>query len=119
MAIVAHGLGQPEQGAIVAGGLGATEVDPNALRAVLSGSGAILATLTDGATPEPPAPAGTGSPGFQGWVIPVPQQAPKAKPGHLVATLTGTSSLTASIDFTIDPDQLAYELSVALLLDLV
>jgi hypothetical protein len=118
VAIVAHGLGQPEEGALVVAGLGVSETNPNALRAVLSGSSSLTANLTDGAMPEPPAPS-VGSPGFRGWVIPVPPQGPKAIPGRLHASLTGGSSLTAAIDFTIDPDQLAYEFSVALLLDLV
>jgi len=117
VAIVAHGLGQPEQGAIVALGLGATEVDPNALRATLSGSGAITADLTDGGAP---APVAAGSPHFRtSWVTPVLPQAPEPIPGRLEATLTGSGHLAAVIDFGIDADALAYELSLALLLDLV
>ena len=46
MAIVARGLGQPEDGAIVVGGLGTVEVDPHAMSAVLSGTSSIVATLT-------------------------------------------------------------------------
>lgn len=53
MAIVARGLGQPEDGSLVAGGLGTTEPDLNAMVASLSGSGTITATLT--ASGEPPA----------------------------------------------------------------
>ncbi len=46
MAIVARGLGLPEDGSLVAAGLGTTEADPNAMVAALSGSGSITATLT-------------------------------------------------------------------------
>lgn len=124
MAIVAHGLGQPEKGAIVAGGLGATETDPNALRAVLAGSALLMATLTATAV-VPPVPTGTG--GFGRIPLPPlrrPQRTPLFRPtptipGPLVAHLTGASHLTASLDYEIDVDALAYELSLALLLDLV
>lgn len=116
MAIVAHGLGQPEDGALVALGFGIAGAEPNALRANLGGSSTVTARLEDGAAP---AAVAAGSPHFRGWVIPVLPTAEKPTVAPLAASLTGSSTLTARIDFTIDPDQLAYELTVALLLDLV
>lgn len=52
MAIVTRGLGQPEDGSIVAGGLGATEPDLNAMVAVITATGSLTGTLT--ATGEEP-----------------------------------------------------------------
>lgn len=47
MSIVSSGLGQPEQGALVAGGLGLSEpVAPGSISAALNGSATITATLT-------------------------------------------------------------------------
>ena len=40
-------------------------------------------------------------------------------PAYASARLTGTSQLTARLDFTLDPDVIAAELAAALLLDLV
>lgn len=122
MAIVTGGLGQPESGSIVAGGLGAAEVDPNRLRAVLVGSSSILANLTDGSAPAPE-PEPTGGHKYRPYRYPQiildPPKAPEPIPGVLVAHLSGTSRLSGSLDFTIDADLLAYELAAALLLDLV
>jgi len=117
VAIVAHGLGQPESGAIVVGGLGAAEADPNRLRATLVGSSAILATLTDGGAPAAPTTGG----GHHGYYYYTPPQIlePQQIPGRLVAHLHGDSHLTAHLDFTLDPEWLAAELATALLLDLV
>lgn len=46
MAIVARGLGLPDDGALVAGGLGTSDVDANAMAALLSGSSSLAATLS-------------------------------------------------------------------------
>lgn len=60
--IVTHGLGQPDEGAIVALGMGASEpAPPGAMSATLTGSGALTATISDGGTP----PVETG--GGWGW----------------------------------------------------
>ena len=117
MAIVAHGLGQPESGAIVAGGLGAAETDPNALRAHLSGSSSVLAVLSDGSAPVAPPSTGGRTPYYY-YTPPHPVE-PQPIPGRLVAHLHGDSRLHAHLDFTLDPDWLAAELATALLLDLV
>ena len=52
MAIVVRGLGLPEDGALVAGGLGVSEADLNAMFATLVGSSSLSATLTVGAVEE-------------------------------------------------------------------
>jgi hypothetical protein len=121
VAIVTGGLGQPEEGALVVGGLGATETDPNALRATLGGSCTIVAVLTDGGTPAPAPPRTGGGGYYQPRPVPAKKKPRKRKPipANAAAHLHGTSNVYARIDFTIDPDQLAYELTVALLLDLV
>jgi hypothetical protein len=121
VAVVVGGLGQPEKGAIVALGLGAAETDPNALRAILVGSCTITATLTDGSTPAPEQPT-TGGGGRYLSVQKPPRPfviVPIIVPAPMVAHLSGSSTLTARIDFEIDPDALARELALALLLDLV
>lgn len=46
MAIVARGLGLPEDGALVVGGLGVSEADPNAMFATLAGASSVSASLT-------------------------------------------------------------------------
>ena len=46
MAIVVRGLGLPEDGALVVGGLGVSEADPNAMFATLAGSSSVSASLT-------------------------------------------------------------------------
>lgn len=59
MSIVARGLGLPEDGALVAGGLATSEADLNAMSAALSGSSSLTATLTAaGITSETPADLG-------------------------------------------------------------
>jgi hypothetical protein len=122
VAVVVGGLGQPEKGAIVALGLGAAEANPNALRATLVGSCAITATLTDGSTPTPEQPTTSGG-GGRYLSVPKPPRpftiVPIIVPAPMVAHLSGSSRLTARIDFEIDPDALARELALALLLDLV
>lgn len=58
--IVTHGLGQPDEGAIVALGMGASEpAPPGAMSATLSGSGALTAALT-ATGEETPTTAGGG-----------------------------------------------------------
>ena len=52
MAIVARGLGLPEDGALVVGGLGVSEADLNAMFATLAGSSTLSATLTADAVQE-------------------------------------------------------------------
>lgn len=121
MAIVTGGLGQPESGSIVAGGLGSTsETNPNAMQAALVGSSTITANLTaTGSTPEPEPTTGSG--GYVRIASRPPRRTPRPRaiPAPISAHLTGRGTLTGRIGFTIDPDQLAYELTVALLLDLV
>ena len=46
MAIVVRGLGLPEDGALVVGGLGVSEADLNAMFATLAGSSSVSASLT-------------------------------------------------------------------------
>jgi len=46
MAIVVRGLGLPEDGALVVGGLGVSEADLNAMFATLAGSSSVSARLT-------------------------------------------------------------------------
>lgn len=119
MAIVAHGLGQPEDGALVAGGLGIAESDPNALRAVLSGSGTLTASLANG-TPQPEPPRRSGQAArYRPFVYPKPAPSPAAIPAPMVAHLSGSSALQSSLNFVIDPDYVATELAQWLLLDLV
>lgn len=114
MALVTHGLGQPEDGALVALGLAVSEQVPGALVALLAGSSSVSATL-DSTTIAPEQPAG----GFPfGQVVVLPPYRP-AVVGDLVATLAGSSSVTASLDFAIDTDLLVAQLTDALLLDLV
>lgn len=58
--IVTHGLGQPDEGAIVALGMGASEpAPPGAMSATLSGSGSLTAALT-ATGEETPVTAGCG-----------------------------------------------------------
>lgn len=52
MAIVARGLGLPEDGALVVGGLGVSEADLNAMSATLAGSSSLTATLAADAVEE-------------------------------------------------------------------
>lgn len=116
MPIVVGGLGLPEEGALVAAGLGAAGAATDSLRARLAGSSDVTATLTDGAAPTPAPPA--GAPGLGGWVLPIPYRRP-THPAPIAAHLHGAGGLTASIDLALDPEWLAHELAVALLLDLV
>ena len=120
--IVVGGLGG--DGPIVTAGLGlAGAADPNAMRAVLRGSGALsatltaaggnalaatlngsgtlTATLTDANAPEVPA----GKPGGRRfWGASLTPPPIPVTVGHMSAVLVGTSTLTADLDFTIDFD---------------
>lgn len=94
------------------------------MQAALGGSCSIAATLTDGTTPEPPPITATGGGRYHTQAPRAPRPAPKlvdsiAVPAYVVAHLSGTSTLTASLDYEIDGDLLANELVFALLLDLV
>ena len=114
MAIVTRGLGQPEDGALVALGLAVVEQVPGAITAILSGSSSVTASLTSTSV-EPETPAG----GFPfGEVVVLPPYRP-AVVGEMSARLAGSSNVTAAIDFTIDADLLVAQLTDALLLQLV
>lgn len=136
MAVVLGGYGQPEESPLVTGGLGlAGAAPPGALRATLRGEGSLAGTLTAGGSPTADmaatlagagALAGTltdaNAPDTGGWG-PLPQYRPPRRrepiPAHAAALLAGTSSLTADLDYAIDPDALLADLASALLLDLV
>lgn len=103
MPIVAHGLGLPEEGALVAGGLGLTEQVAGAMSATLTGSGTLTATLTTTTTNTPPADPQTGRPG--NW-------RPKKKPAvtvELSARLGGRSTFAADLDVAVHMDDLDFE----------
>lgn len=108
MPIVVGGLGLPEEGSLVTGGLGVSESSPNAMSATLAGSSSVVAVLTgaeDYAQHDGPA---TGS---------VRRPAPRV--ARLSATLAGSSSLTARLDYEIDVDVLLEQFAAALLLDVI
>ncbi len=126
--LVTGGLGG--DGPIVTSGLGTSSpADPNAMRAVLAGSGALSATLTaaggnalaatlngtgtlTATLTDANAPAtSVGKPGgrrFWGASLTPPPLPVTA--GTMSATLTGGSTLTADLDFTIDFDDELREL---------
>jgi hypothetical protein len=120
MAIVSRGLGLPEDGAIVAAGLGVTEQVPGAMTATLAGVGTLTAALTytGGAEPD----TGLSGPRTAVRIIPPKFKPPRhRKPlvvvGHMTARLTGTGTLTAELGFEIRfRDQ---DLEQLLILDLV
>lgn len=93
MSIVARGLGQPES-PLVTQGLGQTEpAAPGAMAALLAGAGSLTGTLTvDTGTPPTPPPTGGA---FGAWAIPIRLEHLTADMG---ATLTGSSSLTGSLE---------------------
>lgn len=116
--IVVGGLGG--DGPIVTAGLGlAGAPDPNSMRAVLRGTGTLSAELTASGSPDMAASLnGSGSltatltdanavtPAagyFGGYAYPVPPR-PRTRPGWIAATLAGTSTMTADLDFTLDFD---------------
>lgn len=105
MAIVARGLGQPEDGALVAAGLGTAEpAAPGTMSAQLVGTGSLTATAsTDTGVAETP-PSG-GSPFPPPWygprVVPTRPKPPRKKtrrtqPVDLAATVQGGSTVTAT-----------------------
>lgn len=88
MAIVAQGLGQPEDGALVAGGLGLTEQVAGAITAHLTGGGTLTATLTaTGTTGGHPAGGATRT-----FYIPAP---PPRIVAPIAAHLSGSGDLYA------------------------
>jgi hypothetical protein len=120
MAIVARGLGQPEDGALVAGGLGTSEPAPaGSISATIAGTSSLTAELT-AATPSGAmavAIAGTSSltavltatgvqPGQPSGGNTSPWLSFKrgAIAGEMSARLAGSSFLTADLDFSIDFD---------------
>lgn len=117
MPIVVGGLGLPEDGALVAAGLGASGAPVDTLRARLAGTSDVLATLSDGSEPTPV----TGGGGAFVVVSRIPRLQPRRGnvPAWAAARLSGSSSMTADIDFALDPDHLLADLAAALLLDLV
>lgn len=121
MAIVARGLGLPEDGSIVAGGFGTVEVDANAMSATLTGVGvltaeltansanAMVATLTGSSTITAEltytgTPTEVPSTGGGNTMPSLSFKKRKPRPGWIGAELAGTSTLTADIDFTINFD---------------
>lgn len=97
MAIVAHGFGTPEAGALVVLGLGATEADQNAIAAHLTGSASLSATLTvSSADAEQPAA------GYE-W-RPLTRPVPPRIPWPITARLTGGSALAADLVGVFDFD---------------
>ena len=109
MAIVVRGLGLPEDGALVAGGLGVSESNPGAITATLSGSSSLTATLTAGDATPPPVPSGNG--GSHGARL------YRRKPTAISARLVGSSSLRADLSFVANFDDSDIEL--LLMLELV
>lgn len=106
MAIVVRGLGLPEDGALVVGGLGVSEADPNAMFATLAGSSSLSAALTAGGST--PTVAGgsisTRRPRHYGYATRPIFIVHKATRAPIKASLSGSSLLTADITFTIDFD---------------
>jgi hypothetical protein len=100
VAIVARGLGQPEDGALVAAGLGTAEpAAPGAMAALIVGVGTVTATLVGdtGTPPEQPDRVG---------VFHARPQMPPLRPAPLhyitdtAAHLTGGASVTATLTAT-------------------
>lgn len=122
MAIVARGLGQPD-GPLVTGGYGTSELAPEgAIAAHLYGTGALTATLTNGATPEP-------EPSGQGWgwtahhiALLKAQQADHARrpvAGAMSAHLAGTCRVFAEATTTEHKPTGFDDLALLLTLELV
>jgi hypothetical protein len=114
MPIVVGGLGLPEEGSLVAGGLGVSESSPNAMSATLAGTSSLTATLTgvDNSGPPVAQPMGGGA----AWY---PLDRITTRPGRMAATLTGSSHLTARLDYEIDVDLLLEQFAAALLMDVI
>jgi hypothetical protein len=95
MSLVTGGLGQPEQGAIVAGGLGAAEpTAPGAIAGTATGVATCTGTLT-GTTSQPPPPIY----GHSGWTRPTPRPRP-VRYGDMAGATSGTSTCVGRIDFS-------------------
>lgn len=108
MAIVARGLGLPEDGALVVGGLGVSEADLNAMFATLAGSSTLTATLAAAdVTPTPPPFANGG--GSTGSLL--------LRRKNMSARLSGWSSLRADLTFSANFDD--SDLELLLMLELV
>lgn len=92
MAVVVGGLGQPEESPLVAGGLGLAGAPPaGAMRATLTGAGAVAGTLTADGVPTPVRPYG-GRPLFT--YEPAP---PRTRTRRMRARLAGTSAVRADL----------------------
>lgn len=95
MPIVTGGLGLPEEGALVAAGLGVAEpAPPGAISAALTGGASITALLI--ANPTPPSRYGSG-----GGVI---DRTPRPIVGVMAARITATAAVNAEITFSMDFD---------------
>lgn len=107
MAIVARGLGQPEDGALVAGGLGRSTggggATPGPMVAALVGTGTLTGELTATGSIVGGSPGGALPPGYFQWPSQRPQR-PQTKPRQMVATLGGIGTLTGDLGFTVDFD---------------
>ena len=114
MSIVTRGLGQPEDGALVALGLGlSTAVEPDGIMAcVAAGSGSMTCTLSTSTRTV------GGAPSF-GPVVVIPPTRKPTTYADLAATITGSSSVSATLDYSLNVDLLVAQLTDALLLDLV
>ena len=114
--IVTGGLGLPEEGSLVTGGMGATAPElPGAISATLTGTGTVTAYLADGSTPEPEPSGGS-------WPLHyfTPQPAPVTTTvGHLAATLTGSSRVFADATTTEHQPTGFDDLALLLTLELV
>ena len=91
MTVVTGGYGLPEEGSIVAGGMGLAEQVEGAMVAHLSGSGALTATLT-GVEEHPFIP---------GAAFVQPRRDIRVTVGSMSATVSGSSALSANL--TRDP----------------
>lgn len=96
MAIVAHGFGTPEAGALVVLGLGAAEVDENAIAAHLTGTSTVTGTLTATTASDE-----TGG-GYE-W-RPLTRPVPPRIAWPITARLSGGSTLTADLVGVFDFD---------------
>ncbi len=95
MSLVTGGLGQPEQGAIVAGGLGAAEpTAPGAIAGTATGVATCTGTLT-GTTGQPSQPIRGG--GFVSPRFPDREQKIYA---DLAGVAVGSASCTGGLDFS-------------------
>ncbi len=94
MPVILGGLGQPEEGSPVLGGMGLSEpAPPGAMSAILSGSGALTAEL-DGVQEQHPFIPGAA-------FVPPRKKKAVVKVGALRADLSGASAIRANL--TRDP----------------